>query len=385
MSRYKKLLIFTPWQAGEDIDLSPESNLWYIQRYGSYFDEVTHIFLAGKRTEKVVRNGKMSYVSLGSGKNKLDLLLSPYRLYKFAKEYKPVAYLTVEQVWLFWLVIFIKPLLRAKVYLMPITYPAAMYKITKKSLTGVLPIWFEKLLIALSYLTADKVITSKNLGSYVEWISANSIMRRKMIVVDAMPESIPAEVFFNALRKVEAEQTRAPRNGRFNLIYVGRLHREKSVDHLIKMMALLKGRNVGAHLTVVGDGSARSVLEAMTKELNLTEDIEFLGWKTNGELPAYLTRADAFISPSTGGSLREAALCGLPVIAYNSDWIKGLLKDKETFLAVTPGDCNEMADKVIQLIDDEILRRQIADNLKSLAWSIWSSANVEKSLLEIYG
>jgi glycosyltransferase involved in cell wall biosynthesis len=151
------------------------------------------------------------------------------------------------------------------------------------------------------------------------------------------------------------------------------------------MMALLKERNVGAHLTLVGDGSERNALEEMTKELNLTEDVKFLGWKTNRELPAYLACADAFVSPSTGGSLREAALCGLPVVAYNSDWIQGLLKDEETFLAVTPGDCTEMADKVVQLVDNEALRRRISDNLKSLAWSIWSNVNIEKSLREIYG
>jgi len=243
MSGDKKLLIFTSWQAGDDIDLSPESNLWYVQRYGNYFGQVTHIFLAGKRTEKVVTKGNMSYVSVGTGRNKLDLLLAPIRLYNFAKQYRPSAYLTVEQVWLFWLVLLIKPLLRAKVYLIPITYPAAMYEITKKSLTGVLPIWLEKDLISLSYRVADKVITSTNLGGYVEWIAANAVLRQKMVVVDTLPESIPAEAFFDALRRAQKEQRTPSGDERFNSIYVGRLHREKSVDHLLRMMAVLKQKN----------------------------------------------------------------------------------------------------------------------------------------------
>jgi glycosyltransferase involved in cell wall biosynthesis len=380
----KKLLIFTTWLVGENIDLSPQSNLWYVQRYENYFDEVTHVFLAGKRSEKIIRNGKMSYVSLGSGNNKRDLLLSPYRLYKFAKEYKPYTYLTYDQVWLFWVAILIKLLLRAKVYLLPITYPEGMYKITKKSLTTVLPIWFERLLLSLSYRMADKVVTTKNAGSAAEWISANPLMRRKMIVADSLPESIPTKIFFDALGKAEEERNKTSPNGKFKLIYVGRFHPEKSVDHLIKMMALLKERNVSAHLTLIGDGSARELLENLSKELNLTEDIEFMGWRTNSELPRYLLGADAFVSPLTGGSLREAALCGLPVIAYDLDWIQGLLKDEETFLAVAPGDYREMADKVTKLIGDETLKRRLSENLKTLAWSIWSDVNIEKSLHEIY-
>jgi glycosyltransferase involved in cell wall biosynthesis len=380
----KKLLIFTPWPVGEEIDLTPESNLWYIQRYGEYFDEVTHIFLAGRRAVRVIRNGKMSYISLGSGNNKLDLLLSPYRLYKFAKAYEPSAYMTVEQVWLFWLVLLIKPLLGAKVYLMPIAYPEATYKVGQ-TLTAVLPIWLERWLISLSYRAADRVITSKNWGGYVEWISANPVLKNKMIAVDALPESIPATVFFDSLKEVEDEPDFRQRNGEFNLIYVGRLHHAKSVDHLIKMMALLKEQGVAVKLKVIGDGPERHSLESLSTEIGVKKMVDFLGWKSNSELPRYLKQSDAFVSTSTGGSLREAALCGLPVIAYDKDWIQGLLKDRETFLAVTPEDYSEMADKVVALINDEDLQNTLSNNLRSFAWANWSDTNIEKSLREIYG
>lgn len=380
----KKLLIFTTWQAGDDIDLSPQSNLWYIQRYGSYFAEVTHVFLCGRKTEKVVRNGAMSYVSLGTGNNKLDLLLSPYRLYKFARAYKPYAYLTCEQVWFFWVVILIKLLLRAKVYLLPITYPEAMYKMTKKSLTTVLPIWVERLLLAISYRLADKVITARNVGDYVEWISSDARMKHKKIIVDALPESIPTVTFFDSLKEADESSGLQQRNGVFKLIYVGRLHNEKLVDHLIKMVALLKEQNANVKLTLIGDGSDRNSLENLAKETGVENMIDFLGWKANNELPKYFKQADAFVSSSAGGSLREAALCGLPVVSYDSDWIKGLLKDRETFLAVTPENFSEMADKVLVLMNDRELHEKLSHNLKTFAWNYWSDVNMEKSLHEIY-
>src|SRR5580765_777992 len=98
----KKLLIFTTWQDGDEIDLSPESNLWYLRRYEAYFDEITHVLLCGHFTQQEHRIGRSRYVSVGTGNHKLDLILAPVRLFKFSRQYNPSAYLTVEQVWLPW-------------------------------------------------------------------------------------------------------------------------------------------------------------------------------------------------------------------------------------------------------------------------------------------
>lgn len=380
----KKLLIFTTWQVDDDMDLSPESNLWYVKRYEEYFDEITHVMLGGKMTESVVSNGNSKYICLGTGSNKKDLLLSPYTLYKFAKEYKPSAYLTVELVWLFWITLLIKPLLGAKVFLLPITYPEAMYKLTKKSLSVILPIWLERKVLSFSYRFANKVITSKNIGSYIDWISADPVLKRRLQVTDTLPEAIPTIIFFESLEKAEKERAPKSQDGKINLLYVGRLHQEKSTDDLIKMMAVLKERNIDAHLTLIGEGPDQKMLENMTEELGLTQNIEFLGWKTHLELPFYMTNADIFVSPSTGGSLREAALCGLPVIAYDLDWIQGLLKDGETFLAVKPNDYTQMADKVEYLKDNPNELRKLAENLKNLGWEIWSDKAILQSIHEIY-
>lgn len=380
----KKLLIFTIWQLGDEVDLSDASNMWYIRRYEDYFDEITHVFLCGNLTRKEYRLGRSRYVSLGSGKHKEDLILSPLRLYRYAKEYKPAAYLTCELVWLFWVVPLVKLFLGAKIYLLPITHPEAMYKLTKRSLSGVLPIWVERWLLALSYRFADYVVTARNVGSYVDWMSAIPVMRKKLIVTESLPESIPTEHFFDELRAAKEKRTEVSPHNTFKLICVVRLHVEKAVDHLIRMMEILKNRGVPAELTIIGDGDDRQRLEKMTQDLGLTDRIVFLGWKKNGELPDYLVNADAFVAPSAGGSLREAALCGIPIISYDLDWIQGLLKDRETFLAVSPDDYSEMADKVQELLENAELRRSLADNIERFGWDIWSDKEIDEGIHKIY-
>jgi glycosyltransferase involved in cell wall biosynthesis len=380
----RKLLIFTTWQDGDEIDLKPTSNLWYIRRYESFFDEVTHVLLCGHFTQKEYRIGRSRYVSAGTGNHKLDLILAPLRLYKFAKEYRATDYSTDEQVWLFWVAFLIKFIRRGVIVLLPITYPEAMYKLTKRSLSRVLPIWLERKLLSLSYRITDRVVTSSNVGSYVDWMSANPILCEKLVVTQCLPESIPTEYFFNELSRAKEQRKERRTDESFKLIAVMRLHPEKAVDHLIRMMKVLKDRDVPVELNLIGDGDDRQRLEQMVSEMGLADRISFLGWKTNGELPHFLVDADAFVAPSAGGSLREAGLCGLPIIAYDLDWIHGLLRDGETFLAVTPDDYSAMADKVVQLMLDRSLRQRLALNIESFARDIWSDKNLKDEIQKIY-
>jgi glycosyltransferase involved in cell wall biosynthesis len=378
----KKLLIFTTWQDGDEIDLSPESNLWYVRRYETYFDEITHVLLCGHFSREY-KQGNSRYVSVGSGKQKLDLILAPFRIFNFARKYKPSAYLTVEQVWLFWIAILVKIFLRAKIALLPITYPEAMYKLTGRSLTGVLPIRLERWFSRLSYWTADRVITCRNSGSYANWMEENPIIRKKLLVTDTLPEAIPTVAFFEELEKAQQEK-RASANGAFNLIYVGRLHPEKSVEDIIRMMEILRERCVETRLTIIGDGSDRQRLENLAADLALDDRIDFLGWKSNAELPHFLARADAFVSPSAGGSLREAALCGLPIVAYELDWIKGFLEDGKTFLSVKPNDYEDFAQAISRLRNQPQLKQRLANNIQKLGWDQWSDLNIDGSVAQIY-
>jgi len=293
--------------------------------------------------------------------------------------------MTVEQVWLFWIAFPVKLFLRANIVLLPITYPEAMYKLNGRSLTGVLPIWLERWFTKASYAIADKVITCKNSGSYANWMEADPIIRKKLVVTETLPEAIPTQAFFDELERAKQEMDSAIPGERFNLIYVGRLHPEKSVEDVVRMMAVLRERKIEARLTVIGDGSDKVRLLELTNDLGLEDRIEFLGWKSNAELPHYLVRANAFVSPSAGGALREVALCGLPVITYEMDWIVGLLKNRETFLAVRPHDIVGMADAVEALMADRNLSDNLSLNIRSLALDIWSDRNIATELGKIYG
>jgi glycosyltransferase involved in cell wall biosynthesis len=381
----RKLLIVSPATLKE---MLRKGNVWYIRHYETYFDKVYVAYLIGDPHEPV-SCGNTTLISLGTGRGgKVDLILAPYRLYQLAKKLRPTSYLTADLVYSWWTCALIKNLLRAKIYLMPVCMPEQIYKSSRKSLSNFLPIQLERIFIFLSFALADRVITSWSFGKFVDWLTSHPLAQKKLVITKTLVDALPTIGFFKNLRTVNKNSSPF-QEGDFTLIYIGRLHREKLVDDLIKMMTLIKIRLnrtplYRVKLNLVGDGPEKPHLKLLANELGVEEMIEFVGSVPNEDLPEYLLRAKIFISTLTGTSLREAALCGLPIIAYNADWIRGILKHEETALLVPLGDFEKMAHEVIRLISDEKLRNRLSHNIKELAWRLWSPQSIYESLCQVF-
>ena len=138
-------------------------------------------------------------------------------------------------------------------------------------------------------------------------------------------------------------------------------------------------------LLVIGGGPKKNNLQKLAFELKVNNIVNFLGSFPNNKIPRYLMGSHVFVSPLTGTSLREAALCGLPIIAYRMDWISNLLKNEETALLVEPGDYTEMAKQVLRLIDDKELCHKLSVNIKKLALQLWSLEGIENDLAKVFG
>jgi len=381
----KKLLIFNLAQGPGTNDLSPESNSWYLKNYESYFDEVQHLALMGQNKEAVI-NGKSGFYFRGSGNTVRDILLSPFRLYKFVKTFKPDFIITYDQLWTWWTIVFVRLFTKTRTYLVPMTFPEQMYKVTGKALSGRLPIWFERILLGLTYRSCFKVITSFNLGNYINWMRGNHIINKKLIIVDSLPESVIFPSFMKRLNEISGKmESRNFRNGGIKLIYVGRLHSEKMTDHLVKAISIVRKSVSDVNLIVIGQGPDKENLVSLAKELGVDDIVKFQDYVTHYQLPDYLFSADVFVSPSTGHAFREAAMCGLPIVAYNIDWVKGFLIPGENFYGIDSMDYEKFAEGIIDVARDSDCREKLSVNVKSFAEQYWSSKNLQLSLLRIFG
>lgn len=113
-------------------------------------------------------------------------------------------------------------------------------------------------------------------------------------------------------------------NDRIDIIYVGRLKDHKNVDHLIHAVHLLRvNYNCILHAVIIGDGPEKQALQRLSKDLEVDQQIRFLGALDEEQKYAYLKSAAVFVHPSTkegGGSITlfESHACGTPAIIYRA-------------------------------------------------------------------
>jgi len=118
--------------------------------------------------------------------------------------------------------------------------------------------------------------------------------------------------------------------------------------------------NLKLKLLLVGDGVLRTKLEKLVDELNLNQDVVFLGLIPHSKIPEYHNMIDIHIYPSVwesfGVSNLEAAACEKVQVASNIGGFKEILNDGVDSFLVNPYSPAEFAEKIILLIENQELR-----------------------------
>lgn len=112
---------------------------------------------------------------------------------------------------------------------------------------------------------------------------------------------------------------------------------------------------------LIGDGPDRDSLEKLTLFLGLSEIVHFLGFRQ--DTPELLSASDIFVISSYWEGLPNAVLeamaMGLPVVATNVSGTAEVVQDGKTGILVPPGDSQAMANSLLFLMNDPILRDQM--------------------------
>ncbi|QQX75959.1 MULTISPECIES: glycosyltransferase [Aequorivita] len=153
----------------------------------------------------------------------------------------------------------------------------------------------------------------------------------------------------------------------YQIISIGSLAQMyKSPDILIKSIRMLKNKGINCKLIWLGDGDFKEDMEFFAKELNLDNDITFLGNVDKIKVREYLIQSDIFVLASrTEGLPRaiiEAMSVGLPCIATTVGGIPELL---DNAVLVPKDNADAMAEKIKKLIEiPEFYNEQASLNLR---------------------
>ena len=134
---------------------------------------------------------------------------------------------------------------------------------------------------------------------------------------------------------------------------VGRLAPEKEYPKLLKALSVLKSHGVEFVALIAGDGPQRNYLENLSREMNLNEQVRFLGQRE--DVYQLLSLIDIFVFPSGGEAfsitLLEAMAKKKPVVAFDVDGVNEAVISHQTGFLVPFGEIGMFAQKVKLLIE----------------------------------
>ena len=138
-----------------------------------------------------------------------------------------------------------------------------------------------------------------------------------------------------------------------------------NISLLIRAIPIVLKEEPNAKFIIAGIGPERENLEKQVRELNISSNVQFLGWVTHEEMPKLLSRADIYISTSlddgTSISLLEAMASGaFPIVTDippNREWIS----DGENGFLVPIDEERFLAEKILGAIRNQDLRERSRD------------------------
>lgn len=161
-----------------------------------------------------------------------------------------------------------------------------------------------------------------------------------------------------------------PLNNEIIIGTVKTLEKKYGIKYLINAFAKIKKmyKNKNIKLIIAGDGSERNKLEKLTKDLNINDKVDFLGFIKQKQVVKVFNHMDIAVFPSIydsesfGVAAVEAQACKTAVIASNVGGLPEATNPNYSSLIVPPKDVKALVNALSHLIDDPEKRKQMAEN-----------------------
>lgn len=175
-------------------------------------------------------------------------------------------------------------------------------------------------------------------------------------------------------------------NGEKLLVHVSNFRAVKRPVDCVEILAKVRAKGANARLIMVGDGPERSAAIYRAEQLNVKDDVIFVGKQAN--IADYLGVADVFLLPSElesfGLAALEAQACEVPVISTRIGGIPEVISDGETGYLSDIGDVEKMSEDTLRLLRDEDLRRAFGEKGRELAIQRYGSDKIIPQYISFY-
>jgi len=189
-----------------------------------------------------------------------------------------------------------------------------------------------------------------------------------------------------------------PRDGRMpSLLYIGTLADWQGLEVVIKALPkILEGQAVRLRIVGRGRSRQRKFLSKRIRKLGVEGSVIVQPAVPHHEVPALIAESDVCIAPLglndrnvTQGAcpikVLEYMASSRPLIASNLPIVRELVREDVDGLLFSPNDPEDLARKVLMLLNDVELSKRLASSAAERALTKFSWHESQKKLLKVYG
>jgi len=159
----------------------------------------------------------------------------------------------------------------------------------------------------------------------------------------------------------------------------GRLVRQKAQEYLVDLAVELKKRKYNVKILIAGYGRLEAQLKEYARSSGVEDRIIFMGFID--DMKSFLDSIDIFVLTSLwegfGYVIVEAMANRRPVVAFDVSSNPEIIEDGRNGYLIPPYDIGLLSDRVVQLIENKKLRKQLGDYAKE---SVYERFNYDLAL-----
>jgi len=244
------------------------------------------------------------------------------------------------------------------------------------------PDWFN-----LLYMKTIGKWTLKSADRVICYTEMEKDKLANMLKIDSEKISvIPNGVDTDLFRPDPNNNKQSNQSNAITILWVGRFVRGKGVEYLIQAAKILVKEVPDLKILLVGDGPSKGKIKGLIEKFNLKKNVIIKENVPNENMPEVYQKSDIFVLPSLNEgvpkTLLEAMACGIPVIISEFPHLEELIKNAG--LTFPKGDVHALADKIMRLIRDRELAKELGNNGRNKIVEGHSWGNTVLKTTELY-
>jgi colanic acid biosynthesis glycosyl transferase WcaI len=178
---------------------------------------------------------------------------------------------------------------------------------------------------------------------------------------------------------------------KFVVSYIGTMGAAHGLETLLEAAALLRAREPKVLFVLVGEGAEKARIVSVARSRGLT-NVRFVGQQPREKIPAYITASDACLVLLKKTELFKTVLptkmlefmsCARPVILGVDGHARKVMEQADAGIFITPEDPAALAEAVVRLAGDPVLRESLGRNGRQHVLRYFSRQHTARIYLEV--